>query len=175
MSTLSTVRQKKALFIAKFAATLGNISEACREAGISRATYYNWTGQGGRPDLLDPEFLQALRDTEEARTDFVLGQQLKCIQGYHLPETKVYFVEEKATTTVKGKPVVTRRKVPVEVPGLKHIGPSETLIKHYLDSKARERGYGKEVTVKHSGTVGVRAIVFKEANGPAAPPAAGQQ
>lgn len=174
MSTENTVKQKKDLFLKRFAATLGNISEACKAAGISRSTYYNWTGRGPKPNLKDAKFIADLEEVEEQRTDFVASQELKLIQGYTLPETKVYFVQETTTKEVKGKLVVTKRMVPVEVPGVKHVGPSETLIKHYLQAKARNRGYGKEVTVKHKATKRITAMLIKEATGPAAPPAAAE-
>lgn len=166
MVTQTSTKHKKALFLAKFASTLGNISEACTAAGISRSTYYNWIGGGASP-ALDKAFVQALQDTEETRTDFVESVQMKCIQGYTVPETRVFMVDETRTEIVKGKAVVVQTKKAVKVDVLKYIGADAVLVKHYLQAKARTRQYGKEVTVKHKGLTALKAILIKEVAPPA--------
>lgn len=63
----------KSAFLKAMSATLGNISSACEQVGISRQTFYNYRDE-------DPEFANALLENDEGVTDYVetkLLQQIK--------------------------------------------------------------------------------------------------
>jgi ACT domain-containing protein len=64
---------KKTAFLAKYEASLGNITMSCKEAGVSRTTYYRW-----RED--DENFRQSVDDIEEMSIDFAESALKKQIQ-----------------------------------------------------------------------------------------------
>jgi hypothetical protein len=170
---LNATKQKKALFIDAYRKSLGNVSAACKAAGIDRGTYYNWIGKGATP-CLDAAFVEQLSWTGEDTIDFAESQQLKLIQGYQVKADKVFMVETTSTVIEKGKPVIKTTKAPLIVPMVKEYGPNLGAIKNLLNSKGRARGYGKELEVKHTGQVAIKTIVIREATGPAAPAAAAE-
>lgn len=65
---------KKAKMIACFKETWGNVSAACTEVGINRATHYRWMRE-------DPDYKQAWEDTKEALIDFAEHQLAKNIKA----------------------------------------------------------------------------------------------
>jgi hypothetical protein len=64
------VIKKRERFVLSLAETLGNVTEACKLAGISRRTYYNWYEES-------PEFRQAVQDVHETRLDMLEEAALK--------------------------------------------------------------------------------------------------
>ena len=52
--------------------TMGNVSESCSIAGISRQIFYNWMDK-------DPEFAEAVEEVNEANVDFVESALLQKI------------------------------------------------------------------------------------------------
>jgi hypothetical protein len=67
-----TDTKKKAL-LAALEKNLGIVTQATKQVGIHRSTYYDWMEQ-------DPEFAKAARDIQEVALDFVEGKLLKRIQ-----------------------------------------------------------------------------------------------
>ena len=66
---------KKKSFIEAFEKSFGNVSQACRSVGITRATFYNWKND-------DPEFLEALEaiEPQEVFVDFAENALAKKIK-----------------------------------------------------------------------------------------------
>jgi hypothetical protein len=65
--------KKKKTFLAALDLSAGNISAACRKAGVSRFTYYGWIDE-------DEAFARAVHEIEEAEIDFTetaLKQQIR--------------------------------------------------------------------------------------------------
>jgi len=56
--------KSKEKFLEVFEKALGNISVACRNFGIIRATFYNWYES-------DPDFRKKADDVKEVRKDFI--------------------------------------------------------------------------------------------------------
>lgn len=110
---------KKALLKA-FRKSMGNVSEACKMAGVNRATYYRYYNE-------DPSFKGAVHDIAEANLDFAESQLKKLMQGVELPDTE-YFM-------YKGKVIVQ--------PVIKKYVPDKTAIIFYLKTKGKKRGYSE--------------------------------
>jgi transposase-like protein len=68
-----TVANKKKITLDVYNKSLGNISAACREAGISRETFYRWRRE-------DPKFLAATDEVNESSIDFAESMLLKNIK-----------------------------------------------------------------------------------------------
>lgn len=153
-STPDNTAQKQALFLGAYKTSWGNVSKACAAADVGRSTYYDW--------CKDSTFLERLEETKEAAKDLAQELVLTVAQGYTLPEVKVFMVPVVTTTIVKGKPVRVETREPRLVPIKKHVGPDYKAAAKYLESQARERGWGKEVEVKHTGSLDIKTIVLKE-------------
>ena len=69
MSQKSPKSNKKQALIEAYISKLGNISEACKEVGISRKTYYRWLKQN--------KFNQMLNDATEHHNDLIYQRILK--------------------------------------------------------------------------------------------------
>lgn len=65
--------QKKEAFLACYQSKGGNISEACKAAGIGRSAYYNWATN-------DPAFVAAVQEVDEALLDWAESMLKKGIQ-----------------------------------------------------------------------------------------------
>jgi len=55
-------REKKKRFLEAYARKLGNVTQACLAAGVSRRVYYDWRE--------DPEFRQAVEEVDESQIDY---------------------------------------------------------------------------------------------------------
>ena len=66
--------ENKELFLIALEKTLGIVSAACKEIGISRDTYYKWLRD-------DPEFKKKVDDMNEYQVDFVENQLFKKIKA----------------------------------------------------------------------------------------------
>lgn len=64
---------KKAL-IEALSNSLGNVSEACKQVGVSRNAYYEYLKH-------DPKFAESVANIEESNLDLVEGKLLELIQG----------------------------------------------------------------------------------------------
>jgi hypothetical protein len=114
---------KKALLDA-LVKCMGNVSEACKMAGIkSRTTYYRY--------MEDADFKAAVEEIEESNLDFAEGQLKKLMRGIEIPDTE-YFM-------YKGEII--------QVPVIKKYAPDKAAIIFYLKTKAKRRGYIE--TVEH--------------------------
>ena len=79
---------KKEKMLKCLEATIFNISESCKGAGISRATYYNWKKD-------DPDFEEAVHDLEEGQKDFVESKLLDLIKDGN-PTAIIFYLKTKA-------------------------------------------------------------------------------
>ena len=75
LGLLGTLRRKKT-FLRALIACHGVISDACKAAGVTRPTIYNWIEK-------DPEFTQAMSIIEEDAVDFGESQLFKNIERGH--------------------------------------------------------------------------------------------
>jgi AcrR family transcriptional regulator len=67
-------KKDKDNFLEVFKNTLGNIGAACRQAKISRPTFYKWLKS-------DKEFADAIEEIKEQRIDFAENQLLQLMRG----------------------------------------------------------------------------------------------
>lgn len=98
--------QKKLVFLKAFEATLGNVSAACRESGISRQEYYRWTST-------DAYFVTLRDDIMEQTIDFAESCLLKQIRDGSSVAT-MFFLKTKG----RGRGYVEKMVNIVEVQGL---------------------------------------------------------
>lgn len=66
-------KKAKEDFLKAFKLTMGNISEACKKANVSRRTFYNWIEK-------DEEFLNTQIEVKESKKDFAEQQLYKAIK-----------------------------------------------------------------------------------------------
>lgn len=81
---LGTLRRKKT-FLRALAACHGVMSDACKAAGVTRTTIYNWIDK-------DPEFAQAMSVIEEITVDFGESQLFKNIER-GLEASTIFFLK----------------------------------------------------------------------------------
>jgi hypothetical protein len=120
MSRADTVAKKtaesKKLFIQRLQTTYGIVSDACRHAGVSRMTYYNWC-------KLDPDFKQEVDNIIEERIDLAEGYLLKrmregsdqCITFFlRTVGRKRGYAERQELTGVDGEPLAVQHDITSE-------------------------------------------------------------
>lgn len=73
----------KEKFLEVFAAKLGNVSNACEAASVSRKTFYNWKND-------DEEFAQNVNEIEEGLIDFAESKLFENIKGNKTNEILFY-------------------------------------------------------------------------------------
>lgn len=86
MSNKSDTIKKKLL--SELETALGIVTMACKNAGISRKTFYEWKKN-------DPEFEKEVKDVQEITVDFVESQLHKQIQGGSGAAT-IFYLKTKA-------------------------------------------------------------------------------
>ncbi len=123
--------------------TLGIVSTACKKAGISRQTHYDWM-EG------DIAYKAAVENIEEKSLDFSESKLFELITGVKLPETKVFMY--------KGE-IVTKKMI-------KHFAPDTAAVIFHLKTKGKKRGYFERMEV---GGPGGKPIDFSLANLPNIP------
>jgi hypothetical protein len=107
------------------------VTDACKKAGCSRKTFYEYLKE-------DKAFASEVEDIKEQALDFTESQLFKLINGYSLPEDKVFFrAGDQEPTIVKGK---------------KHLGPDTTAVIFHLKTKGKKRGYVERT--EHTGKDG---------------------
>ena len=98
--------------------TLGNVTEAAKIVGIDRDNHYIWLKKY-------PEYKEAFDKIQDSNIDFVESTMYQRINGYEHPETKVFLH--------KGK-IITQETI-------KHYPPDSGLIKFFLETIGKKRGY----------------------------------
>lgn len=97
------------------------ITELCKNAGISRQTFYNWQND-------NPEFAQAVEDAKDEFLDTMVVEAKKSlrkkVQGYDVTETKVVTVPGK-DKDAKGNP---KPVIKEQTTTKKHIQPDTAAI-----------------------------------------------
>lgn len=110
LNSNTTLHLKKAM-IAALEKSLGIVTDACRSAGISRTTHYEWM-------KTDPEYKLEVESIEDIAHDFVESKLHEKIKGIEMG--KVGLDGEVQTYSLP---------------------PSDTAIIFYLKTKAKKRGY----------------------------------
>jgi len=111
---------KKVLLVA-LEKSLGVVATACKAAGIARSSYYRWMQE-------DAAFKAAVEELTEVSLDFGESQLHKLMNGYHLPDVKVFFNKEDPDN-------------PIVLPIQKHFGPDAAAVIFFLKTKGKKRGY----------------------------------
>lgn len=104
---------KKTAFLAKYEATLGNISQSCKAADISRQTFYNWLES-------DSDFRQSVDALNESCIDFAESSLKKQIQDGDTTATIFYL-------KTKGKSRGYVEKKEIEINSEQQQGASQAL------------------------------------------------
>lgn len=88
MAQLANEAEIKRKFPEILADTLGIVTDACKQAGISRGTFYNWCEA-------DPDFKRACDDVNEQTIDFV---ESKLLQGIREGKeaSQIFYLKTKA-------------------------------------------------------------------------------
>lgn len=119
-------KKKKREFIQVLAKKDGHITKACEAFGIDRKTYHNWMKQ----DWFAKE-VEEVREKEIDDAEEIARMMRKGVPVY-LRDNKGNLVLDK-----KGKPIIEKWL----------IKPDGKMVRHFLDTQAKERGYGKQTTV----------------------------
>lgn len=98
--------------------TLGNVTDACLKAKVSRKTYYKYINE-------DEAFKQRVNAIAEKAIDFVESKLFEKIKGVQLPHTEVFCSDGH---------IITHETI-------KHLAPDTASICFYLKTRAKHRGY----------------------------------
>jgi hypothetical protein len=107
-----TIQRKKSLLTA-LEAKYGIVTDACREQGVERSTFYKWL-------KIDPAFKAAVDDIQEVALDYVEGKLFERITGVEV---------------IKGVDKETGEPTTYSLP------PDVQAIGLYLKTKGKKRGY----------------------------------
>lgn len=111
-----TTKVKKKLMLEALKATMGIVSQAAEQAGISRSVHYKWM-------LNDKKYKQEVEEGTEVKKDFIESKLIQLIQKDD-PRAVIFAAE----TQLKDRGYVRRS----EVTG-KGGAPLQGLIKHEVD------------------------------------------
>jgi len=117
-----SIEEKKKRLITALTRCLGVVTDACKAAKVGRTAFYEYLKN-------DPEFKKQVDEITNISIDFTESKMFQLIAGYSHREDKVFIV--------KGKPVI--------VPTMKHYAPDAQMIKLYLTTKGKDRGYTQTV------------------------------
>lgn len=104
----------------------GHVSKACDAFGIDRKTYYNWM----KEDWFKEE-VEEVREKEIDDTEEIARMMRKGVPTY-MRDKQGNLVYDK-----NGKPIVEKWL----------IKPDSKMVRHFLDTQGKERGYGKQVGI----------------------------
>jgi hypothetical protein len=141
-----TAQQKRTL-LEELRKTLGVVETACQRTKIGRTTHYRWL-------KTDKKYAAEVAEIENIGLDFGETQLHKLMQGYSVPDSKVFLVEH---TEIKGGKAVTTKK-PLVVPIVKHHGPDASAVIFFLKSKGKLRGYIEKTQVENQSKVEVMTM-----------------
>ena len=74
MNRLTKTNIHKKVMVAAMTKALGNVSLACKEAGIARVTHYEWMN-------VDPKYRAEIENISEMAIDYVESKLMKMIEG----------------------------------------------------------------------------------------------
>jgi len=140
--------RKKIIFLEEFEEKKGNISVACKAAGISRTTYYAWYRD-------DPDFKESCLSVREARKDWIESSLDKLISEGDTAATIFAaktiardrgYVEQRLLTGADGGAIqhettVTIKEIQNEMPAESVMGIMQTIVE---ESHRRQ----EEVTIQ---------------------------
>lgn len=141
---MAQMEQQKRKLLDMLRETLGVVETACKRTGIGRTTHYRWL-------KADKKYAAEVFEIESVALDFGESQLHKLMNGYTLPDSKVFLVEH--TEFKGGKAVVTKK--PLVVPIVKHHGPDASAVIFFLKSKGKGRGYIEKTQVESQSKVEV--------------------
>lgn len=81
------IEQTKKALLTALEKNLGIVTPACKEVGIGRTTFYKYIKD-------DPEFAQAVKDTENAALDFAESSLFKQIKA-GVPSSTIFYLKTK--------------------------------------------------------------------------------
>lgn len=139
--------QQKRLLLDELKRSLGVVETACNRAKVGRTTHYRWLKS-------DKKYAAEVAELDNVGLDFGETQLHKLMQGYTLPESKVFLVEH--TEFAGGKAVTTKK--PLVVPITKHVGPDASAVIFFLKSKGKKRGYIEKTQVETENKVEVMTL-----------------
>lgn len=126
MTKKKKLTKKQETFIEIYQKKNGHISKACAAAKIHRSTYYEW--------MKDDLFKDEIEAIDEAELD--RAEELARILREGIPEYE---------TDDEGKLVKDAEGEAIIIGWIEK--PDSKMIKHYLETKGKKRGYGKQIGV----------------------------
>jgi hypothetical protein len=137
-----TVAQQKRKLLDALRASLGVVETACKRAGVPRRNHYDWMAK-------DAKYAAEVAEIEDVALDFGESQLHKLMNGYTLPDTKVFFNKEDPDNAIL-------------VPLTKHVGPDAGAVIFFLKTKGKKRGFLERTQIEHSGAIaGVKVTIRK--------------
>ncbi len=112
MPKSNKIAQNKKALLTALEKSLGVVTQACKIAGISRRTFYEYVNK-------DAAFSQAVKDVQNIALDFAESQLFKQIQDGNTTATIFYlktkgkhrgYVERQELTGAEGEPIKTEAK-----------------------------------------------------------------
>lgn len=141
-SKTNKIQQTKKALLLALEQSLGVVTQACRQVGINRTTFYKYVNE-------DTEFAAAVKDMSEIAVDFVESKLFKQIRESNTAATIFYlktkakhrgYVERIESTGKDGGPIDHRRTTPdISLLTDEELDQYESL----LDRARRRAGEGK--------------------------------
>ncbi|WP_188556542.1 hypothetical protein [Hymenobacter glacieicola] len=110
---------------------------------MPRRNHYDWMAK-------DKKYAAEVDEIEDVALDFGESQLHKLMNGYSVPDTKVFFNKEDPDS-------------PIIVPLTKHIGPDPSSVIFFLKTKGKKRGFVERTQVEHSGAIGGVKVSIRKA------------
>ena len=127
-------RAKKAALLRSLKNNLGNVTNACSVAGVSRRTFYNYKSE-------DPSFALEAEDIGEGSIDFVESELLKQIDRGSI-RAIIFFLKSKGRRRGYGNEPERTEKEEQRIMGIRRSElPSEEAVFQILMKLAEAKGY----------------------------------